>query len=171
MFAASTRILSRSRSAAVFSANIRKSFGADAHTAGAVRVVMERHQPGEAAIASEAAANIYGGVILATNVEDDPQNFTRFFRLGSRVRPFARSTEPPCNAGKRRSFSRSPTHPALLYRALGVFATAGIDLSKIESRPIPGKPRDYAFDLGASPICRTPRSRKPSNNCAQRPIQ
>jgi len=116
-------------------------------TAGAVRVVMERRQPGEAAIASEAAANIYGGVILATNVEDDPQNFTRFFLLAppnASIRPL---TEPSAQRWKTSLLLEIANTPGSLYRALGVFATAGIDLSKIESRPIPGKPREYAFYL------------------------
>ena len=116
-------------------------------TAGAVRVVMERRQPGEAAIASEAAANIYGGVILATNVEDDPQNFTRFFLLAppsASIRPLI---EPSAQRWKTSLLLEIANTPGSLYRALGVFATAGIDLSKIESRPIPGKPRDYVFYL------------------------
>ncbi|HEX3067349.1 MAG TPA: prephenate dehydratase [Thermoanaerobaculia bacterium] len=116
-------------------------------TAGAVRVVMERRQPGEGAIASEAAANIYGGVILATNVEDDPQNFTRFFLLAPQsvsIRPIA---EPAAQRSKTSLLLEIANTPGSLYRSLGVFATAGIDLSKIESRPIPGKPRDYAFYL------------------------
>jgi prephenate dehydratase len=116
-------------------------------TAGAVRVVMERRRPGEAAIASEAAANIYGGVILATNVEDDPQNFTRFFLLAPpsvSIRPL---TEPSAQRWKTSLLVEIANTPGSLYRALGVFATASIDLSKIESRPIPGKPRDYAFYL------------------------
>ncbi len=116
-------------------------------TAGAVRVVMERRQPGEAAIASEAAANIYGGVILATNVEDDPQNFTRFFLLAppnASIRPLA---QPAAQRWKTSLLLEIANTPGSLYRALGVFATAGIDLSKIESRPIPGRPRDYAFYL------------------------
>jgi prephenate dehydratase len=116
-------------------------------TAGAVRVVIERRQPGEAAIASETAANIYGGVVLATNVEDDPQNFTRFFLLAppnASIRPLAASTEQRWKTSLLLEIANTP---GSLHRALGVFATAGIDLSKIESRPIPGKPRDYAFYL------------------------
>jgi prephenate dehydratase len=116
-------------------------------TAGAVRVVMERRQPGEAAIASEAAANIYGGVILATNVEDDPQNFTRFFLLAPPNASIQPSTDPSAQRWKTSLLLEIANTPGSLHRALGVFATAGIDLSKIESRPIPGKPRDYAFYL------------------------
>jgi prephenate dehydratase len=116
-------------------------------TAGAVRVVMERRQPGEAAIASEAAANIYGGVILATNVEDDPQNFTRFFLLAPLEASIRSLFEPTAQRWKTSLLLEIANTPGSLHRALGVFATAGIDLSKIESRPIPGKPRDYAFYL------------------------
>jgi prephenate dehydratase len=116
-------------------------------TAGAVRVVMERRQSGEAAIASEAAANIYGGVILATNVEDDPQNFTRFFLLAPPNASIRSISEPNAQRWKTSLLLEIANTPGSLHRALGVFATAGIDLSKIESRPIPGKPRDYAFYL------------------------
>ena len=116
-------------------------------TAGAVRVVMEHRQPGEAAIASEAAANIYGGVILATNVEDDPLNFTRFFLLAPPSASLRPLTEPSAQRWKTSLLLEIANTPGSLYRALGVFATAGIDLSKIESRPIPGKPREYAFYL------------------------
>jgi prephenate dehydratase len=116
-------------------------------TAGAVRVVIERRQPGEAAIASEAAANIYGGVILATNVEDDPQNFTRFFLLAPPNVSVRSLFEPTAQRWKTSLLLEIANTPGSLHRALGVFATANIDLSKIESRPIPGKPRDYAFYL------------------------
>jgi prephenate dehydratase len=116
-------------------------------TAGAVRIVMERRQPGEAAIASEAAANIYGGVILATNVEDDPQNFTRFFLLAPPDASIRALTQSTAQRWKTSLLLEIANTPGSLYRALGVFATASIDLSKIESRPIPGKPRDYAFYL------------------------
>ena len=116
-------------------------------TAGAVRVVMERRQPGEAAIASEAAANIYGGVILATNVEDDPQNFTRFFLLAPPSASIGSQAASTAQRWKTSLLLEIANTPGSLYRALGVFATAGIDLSKIESRPIPGKPRDYVFYL------------------------
>jgi prephenate dehydratase len=114
-------------------------------TAGAVREVMERQRPGDAAIASEAAANLYGGLILETNIEDDPQNFTRFFLLAlqqAQIRPL------PGPSGERWKTSlllEIANTPGSLYRALGVFALAGIDLSKIESRPIVGRPREYAF--------------------------
>lgn len=116
-------------------------------TAGAVRAVMERKHPGEAAIASEAAANLYGGAILATNVEDDPQNFTRFFLLAPPSASIRPMTEASAQRWKTSLLLEIANIPGSLYRALGVFAKAGIDLSKIESRPIPGKPREYAFYL------------------------
>ena len=116
-------------------------------TAGSVRVVMDRHFTDEAAIASEASAAIYGGVILATNVEDDPQNYTRFFLLApqqSTIRPLPAR---PDQRWKTSLLIEIANTPGSLYRALGILALAGIDLSKIESRPIPGRPREYAFYL------------------------
>lgn len=114
-------------------------------TAGAVRLIMERREQGEAAIASEPAAKLYGGAILATAIEDDPQNYTRFFLLAppqSSIRP---SPEPESGRWKTSLLLQIANKPGSLYRALGVFALADIDLSKIESRPIVGKPWEYAF--------------------------
>ena len=114
-------------------------------TAGAVRIIMDRREPGQAAIASEAAAKIYGGAILATALEDDPQNYTRFFLLAppqSSIRPLP---EPEARRWKTSLLLQIANKPGSLYRALGVFALAEIDLAKIESRPIEGKPWEYAF--------------------------
>ncbi|MFL6414074.1 MAG: prephenate dehydratase domain-containing protein, partial [Bryobacteraceae bacterium] len=55
-------------------------------TAGSVQMVMSERPPGSAAIASETAAKIYGGIIVRRNVEDNPQNFTRFFLLAKNDR-------------------------------------------------------------------------------------
>jgi prephenate dehydratase len=127
-------------------------------TAGAVRAVMERQEPGEAAIASEAAARIYEGVILATNVEDDPQNFTRFFLLAPPQSSIRSLPEPAAQRWKTSLLLEIANTPGSLHRALGVLALAGIDLSKIESRPLPGRPREYAFyidiigNLAGAPI-------------------
>jgi prephenate dehydratase len=114
-------------------------------TAGAVRIIMDRRESGEAAIASEAAAKIYGGEILASTLEDDPQNYTRFFLLAppeSSVRPLPK---PEARRWKTSLLLQLANKPGSLYRALGVFALANIDLAKIESRPIEGKPWEYAF--------------------------
>lgn len=114
-------------------------------TAGAVRLIMERREPDEAAIASESAAKIYGGVILATAIEDDPENYTRFFLLAPPETSIRPSPEPEPRRWKTSLLLQIANKPGSLFRALGVFALADIDLSKIESRPIAGKPWEYAF--------------------------
>ena len=108
-------------------------------TAGAVRMVVERGHHDEAAIASAEAARIYGAKILEPGVEDDPQNFTRFWLL---------SREPMSLDGSKWKTSvvfRTPNVPGSLHRALGTFASAGVDLAKIESRPVQGRPWEYSF--------------------------
>ena len=108
-------------------------------TAGAVRLVVERGNTEEAAIASADAARIYGAKILQAGVEDDPQNFTRFWLL---------SREPMNLDGAKWKTSvvfRTPNVPGSLHRALGTFASAGVDLAKIESRPVQGRPWEYSF--------------------------
>jgi len=114
-------------------------------TAGAVREVLGRQKRDEAAIASAHAAEIYGGTILASSVEDHQQNFTRFLLLApdvqrSEVRPIE-----PARRWKTSLMLRLPDKPGALFRALGAFAIVDIDLSKIESRPIEGRPWEYAF--------------------------
>ncbi len=112
-------------------------------TAGAVREVLQRQRPDEAAIASARAAEIYGGTILVSSVEDHQQNFTRFLLLAagtSDIQPVE-----PARRWKTSLMLRLPDKPGALFRALGAFALFDIDLSKIESRPIEGRPWEYAF--------------------------
>jgi prephenate dehydratase len=113
--------------------------------AGAPRQVLERRSGDEAAIASADAAALYGGEILATAVEDHPQNYTRFLLLappGSAIVPIE-----PADRWKISLVFRVPNQPGALYRALGAFAVLGIDLAKIESRPVEGRPWEYSFYL------------------------
>lgn len=122
-------------------------------TAGAVRLVMERDNGEEVAIASDRAAEIYGGSVLASGIEDHTQNYTRFFL----VVPRATDGAAPLRFAKRRTESprrwktslvmRIADKPGALFRALGTFALLDIDLAKIESRPIEGRPWEYAFYL------------------------
>jgi prephenate dehydratase len=112
-------------------------------TAGAVREVLQRQRSDEAAIASARAAEIYGGTILASSVEDHQQNFTRFLLLAagtSDIQPVE-----PARRWKTSLMLRLPDKPGVLFRALGAFALFDIDLSKIESRPVEGRPWEYAF--------------------------
>lgn len=114
-------------------------------TAGAVREVMERGRADEAGIASADAAGIYGARIVTPQIEDHAQNFTRFLLLTLRGNAIA--TQEAKRRWKTSLVFRIPNKPGSLFRALGAFAMFDIDLSKIESRPIEGKPWEYAFYL------------------------
>jgi prephenate dehydratase len=114
-------------------------------TAGAVREVMERGRDDEAGIASADAAGIYGARIVTPQIEDHAQNFTRFLLLTLRGNTI--ETQETQRRRKTSLVFRIPNRPGSLYRALGAFAMFDIDLSKIESRPIEGKPWEYAFYL------------------------
>jgi prephenate dehydratase len=112
-------------------------------TAGAVREVIERGRPDEAGIASAEAAGIYGGHIVSSAVEDHAQNYTRFLLLTPHDQPVA--THDTTRRWKTSIVFRVPNTPGSLHRALGAFAMFDLDLAKIESRPIEGKPWEYAF--------------------------
>lgn len=93
-----------------------------------------------AAICSRSAANLYGLEILATNIEDEQSNFTRFLVFSTRP---ASRTE---NAKTSIVFSAKHI-PGALHKALAPFASRGINLTKIESRPVKGQPWEYMFFL------------------------
>ena len=107
----------------------------DADTAGAAAEVAERGDPSEAAIASELAGTIYGLVSLRQNIEDADHNTTRFLIM-------AREPRPAPNDGGLVVTSfvfRVRNVPAALYKALGGFATNGINMTKLESYMIGGR--------------------------------
>lgn len=111
-------------------------------TAGSVRDLMDYRVAADAAIASDLAARLYGGRVLREGLEDDAANFTRFLLVSRHPAP-VRS-----DATSKTSLVVSLANvPGSLHRALGSFARRGLDLSKIESRPIPGRPWEYVFYL------------------------
>ncbi len=114
-------------------------------TAGSVREIMRAGEPASAAIASRRAAEIYGGNILLEHLEDDAENYTRFLLLSA-------SPNGTAPANKLSLVFQLPHRPGSLHRALEVFARRNINLMKIESRPIHGRPWEYRFyiDLQAS---------------------
>ena len=116
-------------------------------TAGAVRMILERDRPDEAAIASLDAASIYGGEVVAGGVEDHSENFTRFLLLTRPEQLDRLRKEKETTRWKTSIVFRTGNRPGALFRALGAFALLEIDLSKIESRPVEGKPWEYAFYL------------------------
>jgi prephenate dehydratase len=107
-------------------------------TAGSVKHVIESGMRDAAGVASRHAASVYKGRILATGIEDDKRNFTRFFllRRNKRVLPSANKTSIAFGL---------KNIPGALHKALGVFAQRDISLSKIESRPMRGHPWQYVF--------------------------
>lgn len=118
-------------------------------TAGSVKMIMESGSRDEAAIAGASAAEAYGAHILEAGIESNSQNFTRFFLL---VRPDRAGTivPSPAESSPERKTSivfRIGNKPGALYRSLAAFAEQGIDLTKIESRPIEGRPWEYSFYL------------------------
>jgi prephenate dehydratase len=116
-------------------------------TAGAVKMIVAAGRRDEAAIAGRAAAEVYGAEILADAIESNAQNFTRFFLL---VRPDRAGMVVPIAGGSERKTSivfRIGNRPGALYRSLSTFAEESIDLTKIESRPIEGRPWEYSFYL------------------------
>jgi prephenate dehydratase len=112
-------------------------------TAGSVKMIMEAGRRDEAAIAGANAATVYGAQILMAGVESNALNFTRFFLL---VRP---DKPLPVAEGERKTsvVFRIGNKPGALYRSLSVFAAENVDLTKIESRPIEGRPWEYSFYL------------------------
>jgi prephenate dehydratase len=114
-------------------------------TAGSVQMVMQDKPPDAAAIASAVAAKMYGGEILRRSIEDDRRNFTRFFLLYPAKHP----PRPRKAAGPWKTSLVFTTRniPGALFRSLSAFALRDLNLLKIESRPLRGKPWEYLFYL------------------------
>lgn len=109
-------------------------------TAGSVKQAIDAGDPASAAIASRQAAEQYGGEVLTADIEDNPANFTRFFLIRRRelVRP-----DPA--ADKVSIAFTVENRPGTLVEALQIFAGQRLNLTKIESRPVQGRPWQYVF--------------------------
>lgn len=114
-------------------------------TAGSVKMVMSNHLRDAAAIASSVAASIYGARILRRSIEDDRRNYTRFFLLY----PDRQGWRPTANRTQWKTSVVFTTRnvPGALFRAISAFALRDLNLTKIESRPLHGKPWEYLFYL------------------------
>jgi prephenate dehydratase len=107
-------------------------------TAGSAKMLRQSGDRQAAAIASRRAAEIHGMAILRADMEDDPQNYTRFLVLSS-------TPMKPTGPSKTSIVFASRNIPGSLFKSLSVFALRDIDLTKIESRPLQGKPWEYFF--------------------------
>jgi prephenate dehydratase len=117
-------------------------------TAGSVKMLMEQGLEDAGAIASAVAAEIYGARILRRSIEDDRRNFTRFFLL--RTPDFVKKYPPKALSKTQWKTSlvfATRNIPGALFRCLSAFALRDLNLTKIESRPLRGKPWEYLFYL------------------------
>jgi prephenate dehydratase len=107
-------------------------------TAGSAKLVKEKQLVGAGAIASERAARVFGLEILQSEIQDFSDNITRFLVV-------SRVADPDPLVDKTTVVFSLPNEPGALFKALSVFALRDIDLTKIESRPIRGRPWEYLF--------------------------
>ncbi len=110
----------------------------DYDTAGVAKRIAENKLERMAAIASRRAADLYGLQVLAENIQTYPDNYTRFGVI-------SKQAEPLGNPNKTSIVFGAGHVAGSLYRCLGAFAERHISLSKLESRPRPGRPWEYVF--------------------------
>jgi 3-deoxy-7-phosphoheptulonate synthase len=122
-------------------------------TAGSVKMIKEQQILDGAAVASLHAAELYDMEVLAESIEDNPQNYTRFIVI-------ARSGEVHQKCNKTSLVLTTRNEPGSLNRALGLFAERRINLLKLESRPIPGRPWEYMFYLDLEGNVNSPEIRE-----------
>jgi len=125
-------------------------------TAGAAKIIAENKEINYAAIASIQAAKEYGLKVLKKNIENDHQNYTRFIVIGKK---------PADTIGSKTSIIFSAKDvPGALFKCLAVFSLRDINLLKIESRPIIGKPWNYLFYLDFEGNIQDDRCKKALNH-------
>ncbi len=110
------------------------------NTAGSVKMLKTKKLKNSAAIASERSARVYNMNILKKGIETNKKNFTRFFIVSKKEKGQTKNDKTSIVFTLKHS-------PGTLYKALGIFSICDINLTKIESRPIIGKPFEYNFYL------------------------
>ena len=113
-------------------------------TAGSVKHVIEDGVWDAAGIAPLLAAEVYGGEVLAENIEDHPENYTRFHLIVREADMDGWAVEQ-ARANKMSLMFAVEHRPGTLVTALERMARVGADLTKIESRPVAGRPWEYLF--------------------------
>jgi prephenate dehydratase len=108
-------------------------------TAGAVAHLASEGQLSDATIASDEAASTYRMLVLKQGIEDNPQNYTRFLLIAAADHP------PLASVNKASLVFSTPDRPGALSECLTVFAAHDLNMTKLESRPIPGRPWEYRF--------------------------
>ena len=111
-------------------------------TAGSARKVRERNDPTVAAIAGESAARVFGLEVLRRSIQSQAGNYTRFVELARDPIRF-----PPETPAKTSLLLALPDQPGALAEVLGVLSRRGVNVTKLESRPIPASPFQYRFYL------------------------
>lgn len=115
-------------------------------TAGSVRDAVVGTADYDAGVGSELAAEVYGGVVLARDIQDHATNRTRFLAVVRGEYGPEPDGDAPVPEAPKTSLAFTTVHrPGALHAVLGVFADAALDLTRLESRPIPDRPWEYRF--------------------------
>jgi len=136
-------------------------------TAGSVKMMMEKGLTDAGAIASANAAEIYCAKILRKSIEDDRENFTRFFLLERPKRGVKFVKNQTAKRFKTTVVFTMRNLPGALFRSLSAFALRDVNLTKIESRPLRGKPWEYLFYLDFIGHVEDPACRNALNHLAE----
>ena len=129
-------------------------------TAGSVKMIKEQNLMDVAGIASELACEIYGMKLAAREIEDDPSNRTRFVVVENAENTESNLPTEPTGDDKTSAIFATKHEPGCLVRALSSLSSRAINVDRIESRPIKGKPWEYYFWIDFSGHVKDEKCRK-----------